>query len=160
MVVNKKTARPGEKARFEKEKILVARMGKEIIATYDKGGMYVKDAMMLVNKGKSNLLFLLAILNSKLITYYYKVFFVTIDVLKNALLSIPIPENFDIRYNDQLVNLVTQMLEAKKQLQQVKTEGDKTFLENKCSNLDKQIDKLVYQLYGLTEEEIKIVEGK
>ena len=56
-------------------------------------------------------------------------------------------------------------------LQQVKTESDKTYLERKCTTLDKQIDQLVYQpacakplrqgrLYGLTEEEIKIVEGK
>lgn len=55
------------------------------------------------------------------------------------------------------------------QLQQAKTEsrlcrassrtGDKNYLERKCETLDKQIDKLVYQLYGLTEEEIKIVEG-
>ena len=48
------------------------------------------------------------------------------------------------------------MLTAKKQLQQTKTESDKNYLERKCATLDKQIDELVYQLYGLTEEEIKI----
>jgi hypothetical protein len=46
-----------------------------------------------------------------------------------------------------------------KKMQQAKTDGDKHFLNCKCETLDKQIDKLVYQLYGLTEEEIKIVEG-
>ena len=51
------------------------------------------------------------------------------------------------------------MLEAKKQLQQAKTEGDKNYLNRKCERLDKEIDQLVYQLYDLTEEEIKIVEG-
>ena len=56
--------------------------------------------------------------------------------------------------------LVNQMLEAKKQLQQAKTEGDKNYLNRKCERLDKEIDQLVYQLYGLTEEEIQIVEGK
>jgi len=39
-----------------------------------------------------------------------------------------------------------------------KTEGDKNYLERKCERIDKEIDQLVYQLYGLTEEEIKIVE--
>jgi len=39
-----------------------------------------------------------------------------------------------------------------------KTEGDKNYLQRKCERLDKQIDQLVYQLYGLTEEEIRIVE--
>jgi len=48
---------------------------------------------------------------------------------------------------------------ARKQLQQAKTESDKNYLERKCENLDKQIDELVYELYGLTEDEIKIVEG-
>ena len=47
---------------------------------------------------------------------------------------------------------------AKKQLQQAKTESDRNYLERKCKTLDKQIDQLVYHLYGLTEEEIKIVE--
>jgi len=51
------------------------------------------------------------------------------------------------------------MLTAKKQLQQAKTESDKNYLQRKCATLDKQIDELVYQLYGLTEEEIKVVEG-
>jgi hypothetical protein len=43
------------------------------------------------------------------------------------------------------------------QLQQAKTESDKNYLERKCVNLDKEIDRLVYELYELTEEEIKIV---
>jgi hypothetical protein len=29
-----------------------------------------------------------------------------------------------------------------------------------CAGIDRQIDEAVYELYGLTEEEIKIVEGK
>jgi hypothetical protein len=52
------------------------------------------------------------------------------------------------------------MLEAKKQLQKAKTDRDKTYYERKCDALDKQIDSEVYKLYNLTEEEIKIVEGK
>jgi len=51
------------------------------------------------------------------------------------------------------------MLTTKKQLHEAKTESDKSYLERKCSSIDKQIDEFVYQLYGLMEEEIKIVEG-
>lgn len=40
-----------------------------------------------------------------------------------------------------------------------KTDKDKIYYERKCDMLDKQIDAEVYKLYGLTEEEIKIVEG-
>jgi len=46
----------------------------------------------------------------------------------------------------------------KKQLQQAKTESDKNYLNRKCATLDKQIDEFVYQLYGLTEDERRIVE--
>jgi type II restriction/modification system DNA methylase subunit YeeA len=41
----------------------------------------------------------------------------------------------------------------------VQTDKDKDFYENKCVSLDRQIDALVYELYGLTDDEIKIVEG-
>ena len=57
-----------------------------------------------------------------------------------------------------LTQLVDQMLEAKKQLAAARTEYDKTFYENKCATLDRQIDDLVYELYDLTPEEIAIVE--
>jgi adenine-specific DNA-methyltransferase len=51
------------------------------------------------------------------------------------------------------------MLLPKKQLHTAKTDKDKTYYERKCDSLDKQIDAEVYKLYGLTDEEIKIVEG-
>ena len=61
--------------------------------------------------------------------------------------------------HDRLVELVAQMLAAKTKLPTAKTERDREFYENKCATLDQQIDALVYQLYGLTEAEIKLVEG-
>jgi hypothetical protein len=54
---------------------------------------------------------------------------------------------------------VKSLLEAKKQLAEAKTDGDKTYYEHRCAELDRQTDRLVYDLYGLTEEEIKTVEG-
>ena len=80
MTQNRKTARPGDKERFEAEKIVVARMGKTLGATYDSGGLYVKDAMLLLNKDKVvSLKYLLGIINSQLLTYYYQKFFITIE---------------------------------------------------------------------------------
>jgi hypothetical protein len=43
-------------------------------------------------------------------------------------------------------------------LPRAKTAHDKTILERQIDATDRQIDRLVYDLYGLTEEEIKIVE--
>ncbi len=58
-----------------------------------------------------------------------------------------------------MVQLVTQMLDAKQQLAAAQTERDKSFYESKCATLDRQIDNLVYELYDLTPEEIAMVEG-
>lgn len=62
--------------------------------------------------------------------------------------------------HDQLVSLVDQMLETQKLFHNAKTENDKKIYKQKIDLLDNQIDRLVYDLYGLTEDEIKIVEGK
>jgi len=57
-----------------------------------------------------------------------------------------------------MTRLVDQMLELNKQLQKTKTDHEKTLLQRQIDATDKQIDKLVYELYDLTPEEIAIVE--
>ena len=57
-----------------------------------------------------------------------------------------------------MVNLVEQMLELQKQLSAARTPQEKTSLARQIAATDAQIDRLVYDLYGLTEEEIRIVE--
>jgi uncharacterized protein (UPF0335 family) len=78
--------------------------------------------------------------------------------------ALPIPklnlsQATDKARHDEIVSKVEAMLEAKQQLAQAQTDKDKTYYENKCTGLDRQIDRLVYELYGLTKEEIEIVEG-
>ena len=51
------------------------------------------------------------------------------------------------------------MLDLNKELQKAKTAHDQAVLKRQIDATDKEIDRLVYELYGLTEEEIKIVEG-
>jgi type II restriction/modification system DNA methylase subunit YeeA len=55
--------------------------------------------------------------------------------------------------------LVEQMLAAKAKHAVTTTESEKNRLDIQIEALDRQIDEAVYELYGLTEEEIKIVEG-
>jgi len=62
--------------------------------------------------------------------------------------------------NADMVAKVGAMLEAKNRLTRARTDTDKTYYENKCAALDRQIDRLVYDLYGLTETEIRIVERR
>jgi type II restriction/modification system DNA methylase subunit YeeA len=51
------------------------------------------------------------------------------------------------------------MLDLHKTLPLAKTNQEKTVIQRQIDSTDRRIDELVYELYGLTEEEIKIVEG-
>jgi hypothetical protein len=54
--------------------------------------------------------------------------------------------------------MVELMLDLHKRLLAAKTEHKKTVLQRQIDATDKQIDNLVYELYNLTEEKIRIVE--
>jgi len=96
----------------------------------------------------------LSILNSVLINYFYSKLFFGWQVTIPALNSIGVPQ---IKLKDQqpFIILVDKILAVTK---------DDDYLENsekqaKVRDYEKQIDQLVYKLYGLTPEEIKIVEN-
>jgi hypothetical protein len=79
------------------------------------------------------------------------------------LVQLPIrPINFsdsaDVARHDRMVSLVERMLELHKRLASVRTSADREMYQHQIEATDRQIDALVYELYGLTEEEIKIVE--
>jgi hypothetical protein len=60
---------------------------------------------------------------------------------------------------DLIELLVEKMLEVVGQRRSARTDQERTVLERQIDATDRQIDKLVYELYGLTEEEIEIVES-
>jgi uncharacterized protein with gpF-like domain len=62
--------------------------------------------------------------------------------------------------HEQMVNFVNQMLGLNKKLSEAKTPQAKEILQRQIETTDKQIDQLVYKLYKLTDEEIKIVESE
>jgi len=84
---------------------------------------------------------------------------------RNQLFHTPIQDtnNFidptDKARHDRMVALVTQMLELNKRLQGATLDHEKTLLSRQVEAADGAIDRLVYELYGLTAEEIKLVEG-
>jgi adenine-specific DNA-methyltransferase len=64
----------------------------------------------------------------------------------------------DKQIHDQIVELVELMLDLNKQLATARLAEKKEQLQAQIAFTDKQIDKLVYQLYNLTEEEIRLIE--
>ena len=57
-----------------------------------------------------------------------------------------------------MVDLVNQMLELHQQLAAAQIGQEKTIIQRQIDATDRQIDQLVYELYGLTDEEIRIFE--
>ncbi len=156
------------------EKIILAGMVKELEAIYDNGEILAgKSTTIIMRKSKNyNLKFLLAIINSKLFTKIYIAINKHnamaggyINVSKNNIINLPFKEiNFqrpnEKLLHDNIVKIVDQIIFAKKKLQNIKTDKDKDYYNRRCSELEIQIDNLVYELYGLTEEEIAIVEQR
>ena len=112
-----------------------------------------------------DLKFILGLFNSRLINFWYKGHFPNVNINPNDFRRLPIRRiNFsdktDKATHDRMVTLVEQMLELHKKLAAARTPQEKTALERQIASTDTQIDRLVYDLYGLTGDEIKIVEGK
>jgi hypothetical protein len=84
---------------------------------------------------------------------------------KQFLVQLPIrPINFtdpaEKAQHDKMVSLVESMLAFHKSLAVAQSPAEKERLERQIHATDAAIDRLAYELYGLTEEEINIVEGK
>ncbi len=116
---------------------------------------------------KYALQFLLGIVNSSTISFYFRsALGGKMHASPENVRSLPLPKiNFedadDKARHDRMVELVEKMLRLKQEHAAVQVEmSDKRHeLEEQIAQTDKAIDKLVYDLYGLTDEEIKIVEG-
>ncbi len=73
--------------------------------------------------------------------------------------SMPLIQSADKSRHDKLVMLVDKLLGLMPKLRAATSDAEKATLQNAVTATDQQIDQLVYELYGLTEDEIKLVEG-
>ena len=153
-------------------KIVVRQTGDSIIATLIQSGFIARDNLhiLLLKDGDYKLEFIVGMMNSQLMDFIYT----TMNPEKGEALAqvkkfhveqLPIRTiNFadpvDIAHHDRMVALVTQMLDLNKKLQDTRLEQERTMLSRQIEATDGAIDTLVYELYRLTEEEIRIVERK
>jgi hypothetical protein len=134
---------------FIKPKIIFSEIVSEPQFYYDELGYYPEATVFIITG--DNLKYLTALLNSKAVTFFFRTFYMGGELVgkiryKKAFVeNIPIPDPSDIVKN-RIEVLVDQIIELKKQDQ------DTTAMEE-------EIDQMVYDLYGLTDEEIKVVEG-
>ncbi|ENT8711152.1 Eco57I restriction-modification methylase domain-containing protein [Campylobacter coli] len=116
---------------------------------------YVSATFYVIKTQRINVKYLTAILNSKLIAFWLKhkgkMQGNNYQIDKEPLLNIPIVtiNSKNQKIADELINLVDEILKAKEQDKNANT-----------SPLEEKINNMVYKIYNLTEEEIKIIEGK
>ena len=150
-------------------KILMRQTSATVRCCYDEASFYCQNSIFIVHSKQVPLKLLLALLNSKLLGFVYRlknpqIGKVFAEIKPSVIKEFPIFKTLDCTATALVVcgtitKLVEQMLAAQKQLSSSQSDADKDFYGNKCAGLDRQIDTLVYELYALTPEEIKIVEG-
>lgn len=141
---------------FEQEKLIICQNSLRLRATYDKNNFYCKDTFFVANlnnnlKNDFDLKYFLALLNSKLLHYYYANIYKGTHIaggylhyLIGYLCSLPIAKPT----KKQQVNIVALVEKI------LKTEKEEEF-----NKIDSQIDQLVYGLYNLNDAEIKIADS-
>ncbi len=141
---------------FEKEKIVYPETSQGAYFVYENSQIFLEKTAFMIVSDAYNLKLLTALLNSKLITFYFKDFCggcilgkSGYQYNKHALERIPIPQITP--KNQELAQKITdcaeRILKAKEKDPKANTQ-----------ELEQKIDALVYQLYHLTDEEIKIIE--
>ena len=142
------------------EKLFMRQTGDSLICAYDNYGLLALNNVHIGNliDNKYSLKYIIAIINSKLLNYYYKLIslengrvMAQIDI--ETLEGLPI-KKITIEEQKPFIDLVDKILTITK---------DEDYLDNLekqeiVKEYEHQIDQMVYKLYDLTEEEIKIVE--
>ncbi|MBO5633132.1 MAG: Eco57I restriction-modification methylase domain-containing protein, partial [Aeriscardovia sp.] len=150
-----KTKFPKRERQASSPKIIITGM-RYFECYYDCDGSYIagKSTIILLNPQKKELFkLLLGILNSKLIAFYIRGSYSTLGIGGGINFSRDMVEGLPIPIlsteSEKIILCVEKVLQAKR--------GN---INSDISALESEIDRLVYQLYGLTDEEIRIVEGK
>lgn len=150
---------------FESRKIMIQRITggqRPLKAVYDDESYYNKESiinLILLDDDAKEYKYILGLLNSTLMNWMYNKLFtneskLTVNLSKEYLSELPIKQ---IRLSDKnaFVNIVDSILTIKHK--GAYSENPKEIAEIKA--LEKNIDRFIYDFYGLTQDEIKIVEG-
>lgn len=150
-----------------KGKLLTRQIGRFPSFAFDNIGYHCLNTIFMVTVREPKQIdpkYLLGILNSKLLRALWTGRFYdqrqTFPKIKGTYLK-ELPIAFDIAdksRQNKLVLLVEKMLSLTPKLRGATSETEKAALQNAIMTTDAEIDRLVYELYGLTEEEIRIVE--
>ncbi|MGP8321971.1 MAG: Eco57I restriction-modification methylase domain-containing protein, partial [Methanosarcinaceae archaeon] len=153
------------------EKIVCRQTGDRIVCTLIDDRFICRDNLHIIlpKDCNYNLKYILGILNSSFCDFCYRATNpekgeALAQIKRQHLGQLPIrtidfSNHEGVTKHDKLVALVDNMLELQRKYHDARMERDKELYERQIKVVDAQIDGLVYDLYGLTEEEIKVVGG-
>jgi len=150
---------------FEQSKIIYPEICQKPEFTFDESGYYTNNKCFIIPRSDK---YLLGVLNSHLMHFLFELnlpklrggyYMPAYVVLKNFPIFLPdFSDTADIQRHDRMVALVTQMLDLHKRVRETTLEHEKVLFQRQIEATDREIDDLVFELYGLTEEERRIVE--
>ena len=152
-------------------KLLVPDIADRASFALDRDGRYAFTSgygITLKSSTSESPLFVLGLLNSRVLDFYLKRISTTMRggffrYFTQYIEQLPIrPIDFtnpaDVARHDRMVSLVERMLDLHKRLAAEQTPHVKTVLQRQIEATDRQIDAFVYELYGLTEAEVRVIE--
>ncbi len=169
-------SRPRKPYLFNGERLLVRQIPSKppycILACYVTENLINDNNSMIIKKhpeDEHNIKYIMGIVNSQLISFWFintfgklqrKVFpqFKIKELSQFPIHRINFDNPLDKTLHHKMVKLVDRTLDLHKRLTKAKVPAEKTRIQRQINTTDKQIDKLVYELYNLTEEETKIIE--
>ncbi|SUW04493.1 Eco57I restriction-modification methylase domain-containing protein [Brachyspira pilosicoli] len=168
-------AAPRKNVKFDSPRILIRQIPTKppycINAIYtDEHYLNDQSSKVIQDIQLYNPLFILGVLNSRLVSSWFVFTLGKLQrstfpiILVKEVASLPIPninldDKQDKEMHDKIVTLVDNIIALNKKLSAEKNPNSITMINRQINAVDKQIDSLVYKLYNLNDEEVKIIEG-
>lgn len=133
------------------------------MATIDRAKTFCLQSTNVINKKPDvdlDVRYLLGVLNSTAVNYFFRCSFPGNNhIPSNQLLRIPVPVTATSQTRDRIAELVEAILALHERLATAESESRKTVIQRQIDATDTEIDRLVYDLYGLTADDIAVIEG-
>lgn len=144
-------------------KIIYPDIARKCRFTIDEDGHICGDTSFAIPLADNRLL---SLLNSRLAYFYFREVCAALEGASDKYLrfklqyvaNFPIPRSIADNSGTDLKHLAKLMLVLHRQAASAKTDHDRTVIQHQINVTDRRIDQLVYEMYGLTDEEIAVVE--